>query len=109
MAKKNAADENANIGKALANAQKQKTGDDLIKVGEALSGMGRYADAADAIKAGIAKGVKDADNAQVRLAVALYGAKQKPAALNALDKVAKNGSANGKMIAQMWSLYIRSH
>jgi hypothetical protein len=110
MAKKNAADESANISKALANAQKQKTGDDLIKIGEELSGMGRYADAADAIKAGIGKGVKDADNAQVRLAVALYGAKQKPAALSALDKVIKGAkSPNGKLIAQMWSLYIRGH
>jgi hypothetical protein len=110
MAKKNAADESANISKALAAAQKQKTGDDLIKVGEELSGMGRYADAADAIKAGIGKGVKDPDNAQVRLAVALYGAKQKPAALSALDKAIKGSkSANAKLIAQMWSLYIRGH
>lgn len=109
MAKKNAADESANISKALAAAQKQKTGDDLIKIGEELSGMGRYADAVDAIKTGIGKGVKDSDNAQIRLAVAQYGAKQKPAALSSLDKVIKSGSANGKMVAQMWSLYIRGH
>jgi hypothetical protein len=109
LAKKNAADESANINKALATAKKG-SGDDLVKVGEELSGMGRYADAVDAIKAGIAKGVKDSDNAQVRLAVALYGAKQKPAAVSALDKVIKSGKTpNGKMIAQMWSLYIRNH
>jgi hypothetical protein len=109
LAKKNAADESANIGKALAAAQKG-SGDDLVKVGEELSGMGRYADAVDAIKAGIAKGVKDTDNAQIRLAVAQYGAKQKPAALSALDKVMKSAkSPNGKMIAQLWSLYIKSH
>jgi hypothetical protein len=106
MAKKNAADEAANIGKIVAAAQKQPKGDDLIKAGESLAGMGKYAEAVDAIKAGIAKGVKDTDNAQVRLAVALYGNKQKPAALSALDKVT---TPNGKMIAKMWSLYIKSH
>lgn len=107
MAKKNAADEAANIGKALAAAQKSPKGDDLIKVGETLTGMGKYAEAADAIKAGIAKGVVDTDNAQVRLAVALYGAKQKPAALKALDGA--NKSANAKMMAKLWGAYIRSH
>lgn len=106
MAKKNAADEAANIGKILAAAQKQPKGDDLIKAGESLAGLGKYAEAVDAIKAGIAKGVKDTDNAQVRLAVALYGAKQKPAALSALDKTT---TPNGKMVAKMWSLYIKSH
>lgn len=107
LAKKNAADETANIGKLLAAAQKQPKGDDLVKVGEALTGMGRYPDAVNALQAAIAKGVADPDNAQVRLAVALYGNKQKPAALNALDKVSK--SANGKMVARLWSLYIRNH
>jgi len=110
LAKKNAADENANIGKAQAAAQKQPKGDDLVKVGEALTGMGRYADAVTAIQAGIAKGVADADNAAVRLAVAQYGAKQKPQAVAGLEKVAKNGkTANAKLVAQMWALYIRAH
>lgn len=107
MAKQNAAAETAGIGKALADAKKQKTGDDLIKVGEQLTGMGRYADAVGALQAGIAKGVKDSDNAQVRLAVALFNNKQKPQALAALAKVGK--TPNGKTIAKMWELYIRSH
>jgi hypothetical protein len=109
LAKKNAADETANIGKAQAAAQKG-SGEDLVKLGEDLTGMGRYADGVEAIKAGIAKGVKDADNAQIRLAVAQYGAKQKPAALSALDKVIRGAKTpNGKMVAQLWSLYIKSH
>lgn len=107
MAKQNAAAENAGIDKALAAAKKQKTGDDLIKVGEQLTGMGRYADAVGAIQDGIAKGVKDLDNAEVRLAVALFNNKQKPQALAALGKVGK--TPNGKTIAKMWELYIRSH
>jgi hypothetical protein len=110
MAKKNAADENASVQKALAAAQKQPKGEDLIKAGEVLSGMGRYGDAVNAIQAGIGKGVVDTDNAQVRLAVALYGNKQKPAAMAALDKVIRAAKTpNGKLIATMWSLYIKSH
>ena len=107
LAKQGAAQEAANINKDLAAAQKAPKGDDLIKVGEKLTGMARYADAVSAIQAGIAKGVTDPDNAQVRLAVALYGAKQKPAAINALEKA--NKTTNGKNIAKMWSLYIRQH
>jgi hypothetical protein len=107
LAKKNAADETASISKALAAAQKAPKGDDLIKVGEELVGMGRFADAVSAIHAGIAKGVADPDNAQVRLAVALYGNKQKPAALSALEKAGK--SPNSKTIAKMWSIYMRGH
>jgi hypothetical protein len=107
LAKKNAADETASISKALAAAQKAPKGDDLIKVGEELVGMGRFADAVSALQAGIAKGVADPDNAQIRLAVALYGNKQKPAALNALEKAGK--SPNSKTIAKMWSIYMRGH
>jgi hypothetical protein len=106
MAKKGQADEAASIGKSLAAAQKAPRGDDLIKVGEELTGIGRYGDAVGAIQSGIAKGVADPDNAQVRLAVALYGAKQKPAALSALDRTK---TPNGTMVAKMWSAYIRGH
>ncbi len=107
LAKKNAADENASIGRSLAAAQKAPKGDELIKIGEEFTGMGRFTDAISAIQAGIAKGVTDTDNAQVRLAVALYGNKQKPAALNALEKA--NKTPNGKTISKMWTLYIRGH
>lgn len=107
MAKQNAAGEGANVGKDLAAAQKQPKGDDLIKVSETLAGMGRYADAVSAAQAGIAKGVADPDNAQVRLAVALYGNKQKPQAVAALERGIK--TPNGQLIAKMWSLYIRGH
>jgi len=106
MAKKGQADEVAGIGKSLAAAQKAPRGDDLIKVGEELTGMGRYGDAVGALQAAIAKGVADTDNAQVRLAVALYGNKQKPAALSALERTK---TPNGTMVAKMWAAYIRGH
>ncbi len=107
LVKQSMAGDVANIGKTLAAAQKAPKGDELVKVGEDLTGMGRYQDAVNAIQQGIAKGVTDTDNAQVRLAVALYGAKQKPQALAALDKAGK--TPNGKTIARLWSLYIRQH
>jgi len=97
----------ANIGKTQAAAQKAPKGDELVKVGEDLTGMGKFADAISAIQAGIAKGVADPDNAQIRLAVAYYGNKQKPQAVAALDKA--NKTPNGKMVARMWDLYIRGH
>ena len=106
MAKKGQADEVAGIGKNLAAAQKARNGDELIKVGEELTGMGKYGDATNAIQTAIGKGVADSDNAQVRLAVALYGAKQKPAALAALERTK---TPNGTMVAKMWSAYIRGH
>jgi len=105
MVQKQKAADAGNIGKELAAANKSPKGDDLVRVGENLTGMGRYADAVNAIQAGIAKGVADADDAQVRLAVALYMNKQKAPALAALSKAGK--SPNGKMIADLWKLYMR--
>jgi len=107
LVKQNQASDVAGLAKAQADAQKAKTGDDLVKIGEDLTGMGKFADAATAIQAGIAKGVKDADNAQVRLALAQYGAKQKPQALNSLEKA--KASKNGTTIAKAWAAYIRGH
>lgn len=107
LVKQSMAGDVANVGKALAAAEKAPKGDELIKVGEDLTGMGRYQDAVKAIQQGIGKGVADSDNAQVRLAVAMYGAKDKAQALSVLDKVGK--SPNGKMVARMWALYIRQH
>jgi hypothetical protein len=97
----------ANVGKTLAAAQKAPKGDDLVKVGEDMTGMGKFADAVSAIQAGIAKGVADSDNAQIRLAVAYYGNKQKPQAIAALGKATK--TPNGKLIASIWEIYMRQH
>ena len=107
LVKQSLAADMANFGKAQAAAQKAPKGDDLVKIGEDLTGMGKFAEAVSAIQAGIGKGVKDSDNAQVRLAVALASAKQKPAALSALDKA--KTTPNGKLIARMWTAYIRTH
>jgi hypothetical protein len=107
IAKQNAAAEAGSINRDLAAAQRAPRGDDLVKIGERFNGLGRYADGVSAIQAGIAKGVADPDTAQIRLAIALFNAKQKPQAIAALAKV--NHSPNAKMIASMWELYFRQH
>jgi tetratricopeptide (TPR) repeat protein len=107
LVKQSLATDVANLPKAQAAAQKAPKGDELIKIGEDLTGMGKYSDAVAAIQAGIGKGVKDADNAQVRLAVALASNKQKPAALAALEKA--KTTPNGKLVARMWAAFIKAH
>jgi tetratricopeptide (TPR) repeat protein len=107
LTKQNQAGDIANLGKTAAAAQKSPKGDDLVKLGEDYTGMGKFKEAIDAIQSGIGKGVKDYDNAQVRLAVAYYGAGQKAQALSALAKAKK--SPNGSMIARLWTFYIRQH
>ncbi len=107
LVKQSMAGDLANLAKNEAAAKKSPKGDELVKIGEDLTGMGKFSQAISDIQAGIAKGVVDPDNAQIRLAVAYYGNKQKPQALAALDKA--NKTPNGKMIARMWSIYMRQH
>ncbi|GAA0524960.1 tetratricopeptide (TPR) repeat protein [Rhizomicrobium palustre] len=96
----------AGFAKAMADAQKAKDGEELLRIGEDLTGQGKYADAVSAIQAGIGKGVKDTDNAQIRLAVAQFGNKQKAAALSSLEKAKSN--PNSKLVSHMWAIYIRN-
>jgi len=97
----------ANLSRRAAEAQRSPKGDDLLKLAEDYTGMGKFADAINAVQAAIAKGSMDADNAQTRLAVALYFNKQKPQALAALAKA--NKTPNGEMVAHLWSIYMRQH
>ncbi len=107
LVKQSQAADAANFAKTQAAAQKAPAGDELIKVGEDLTGMGKFGEAITAIQAGIGKGVKDVDNAQIRLAVALASNKQKPQALAALEKA--KTTPNGKLVAHMWAAFIKAH
>jgi tetratricopeptide (TPR) repeat protein len=97
----------ADLQRRATEANKAKSGDDLVKLGEDYYGMGRYQDALDAVQAGIKKGVSDDDNAQIRLGLAYYGVGQKDAALKTFAKV--TGSPNAQMVARLWSVYVRGH
>ncbi|MES2254140.1 MAG: hypothetical protein V4559_03745 [Pseudomonadota bacterium] len=107
-AKTDAAAQAAAQAKALADAQAAPKGDALVKIGEAQWGQGKGKDAVATIKAGIAKGVDDKNNAQIRLGMALIAAGQKADAQKALDVVKPaNPSDKSAMVAHLWSLYAR--
>lgn len=107
-AKAQAAADEAALPKTIAAAQKAKNGDALVTLGETYWGMGRYPDAVSTIQAGIAKGVTDKDDAQIRLGMALYGNKQKADAIQAFNAVSK-ANPNQAMIAHLWTMYARTH
>ena len=102
LAQADAAKDAATLAQQAAAA---KTGDALVKLGEKYTGMGKGPDAVNAIKAGIAKGVTDADDAQIRLGQAYLAAGQKSDAIHAFNSV-KTG--NDQAIAHMWALYART-
>jgi hypothetical protein len=108
LAKSQAAADVANAAKNLAVAQAAPKGDPLVKLGEDQWGEGKGKDAVANIKAGIAKGVDDKNNAQIRLGMALISAGQKAEAQKALDQVkAANPNDKSAMVAHLWSLYAR--
>src|SRR5215469_1679672 len=104
LAKTQAAADEANMAKNLAAAQAAPKGDALVKIGEDQWGQGKAKDAVATIKAGIAKGVDDKNNAQIRLGMALIGAGQKADAQKALDAVKGPDTDKSVMVAHLWSL-----
>jgi hypothetical protein len=102
LAQSAAAKDAATIAQQAAAA---KTGDALVKLGEKYIGMGKGPDAVNSIKAGIAKGVADADDAQIRLGQALLASGQKGDAIKAFNSVK---AGNDQTIAHMWALYART-
>ncbi len=105
MAKTQAGQDAAAQAAVAKTANAAKNGDALVKLGEDEWGNGKYADAITSIKAGIAKGVTDPDNAQIRLGMAYLGAGQKDAAIHAFAGVKTD--PRQVMIAHLWTLYAR--
>jgi hypothetical protein len=108
LAKTQAAADAANQAKNIAAAQAAPKGDQLVTIGEDQWGQGKGKDAVATIKAGIAKGVDDKNNAQIRLGMAYIAAGQKAEAQKAFDAV-KPANPNDKSatVAHLWSLYAR--
>lgn len=96
-----------NLPRTVKEAHAAKTGDLLVKLGEDYCGMGKGKEAVEAVKAGIAKGVQDKDNAQVRLGQAYYAAGQKSQAIHAFAQVKTKG--NAQLVANMWKLLVSAH
>ncbi|HEX3810790.1 MAG TPA: hypothetical protein VHW02_13940 [Rhizomicrobium sp.] len=104
MAKTQAGGEAAKTANAQAAMQAAKSGDDLVQLGENFWGQKRYPEALAAVQAGIAKGVTNKDDAQLRLGMAYLGLNQKDQAAHAFNSVSKT-NANEAMVAHLWSLY----
>lgn len=108
LAKSQAAADIADQAKTLAAAQAAPKGDQLVAIGEDQWGQGKGKDAVANIKAGIAKGVDDKNNAQIRLGMAYISAGQKAEAQKAFDAVkATSPTDKSAMVAHLWSLYAR--
>jgi tetratricopeptide (TPR) repeat protein len=107
LAKTNTARDQAGMPGLQKAADASKTGDADVKLGEELTGFGKGQDAVAAIQKGIAKGVEDKSNAQMRLGQAYLAAGQRDAAINAFNKVDKNDPA-ASVVAHVWALYART-
>src|SRR6185312_14886380 len=84
----NLAKQQAGVNAAkFAKDQASGNGDALVKLGEDLWGQGKdkAADSLKLIQAGIAKGVSDKDNAQIRLGMALLANGRKDDAIKAFN------------------------
>jgi hypothetical protein len=98
---------NADFAKNLAAAQKAPKGDDLVAIGEFQIGDGKAKDAIGTIQSGIAKGLNDPSEGQIRLGAAYIAAGQKADAIKALAAVSKTDE-KGSLIAHLYSVYARS-
>ena len=106
QAKMRAAQQAKQMDQIAKQAHSAKTGDQLVKLGEIYWGIGRYQDAADAVEAGIKRGVKDDNTAQIILGMAYTGLKKTSQATRAFSKV--KGDDKAEAIARLWSVYART-
>jgi len=103
MSKKQVADEQANLAARDTAAKAAATGDDEVKLGVSYWTYGQNDKAIAAIQDGIKKGVKDKDNAQLRLGMAYLAAGKKSQA-DAAFRAIKPGTTSAS-IARLWTLY----
>ena len=97
---------NAGFGKTMSDAQKAPKGDDLVHIGEFQIGAGKAKDAIATIQAGIAKGLVDEGEGQLRLGAAYLAAGQKADAIKAFNAV--KGDDKEVMVAHLYSIAARS-
>jgi tetratricopeptide (TPR) repeat protein len=91
---------------ALAEAVKSATtGQAMVRVADRAYGMGQYAKAAELYRQGMAKGVSDANVANLHLGMALARAGDKAGATAAFNAV----TGTRADIAKYWLLYVNTH
>ncbi|HEY1149845.1 MAG TPA: hypothetical protein VGF27_14790 [Pseudoduganella sp.] len=105
QADKQAADDLKNIASGEASAKKSKDGRGLVNLGYAYVTMGEYDKGIDLIKQGIAKGgLKNAEDAKLRLGVAQALANKKEDAVATLSGV--TGADGRGDMARYWILWV---
>ena len=104
LANKQEAEAKASIEQRATAAAALKDGNDLVQIGYAYATMGEADKGVKRIEQGIAKGgLKRADDAQLRLGMALLQAKNKAKAVQVLRGV--KGSDGTADIGRLWALY----
>jgi hypothetical protein len=104
LANKQEAEAKASIEQRAAAAAAMKDGNDLVQIGYAYATMGEADKGVKLIEQGIAKGgLKRADDAQLRLGMALLQAKNKAKAVQVLRGV--KGTDGTADIGRLWALY----
>jgi hypothetical protein len=104
-ARQSAAQQEKQMAALASQAYAAKTGDPLVKLAETYWGIGQYKEALDAAKAGLKKGVKDSDQAQMVLGMAYAGLREHGQAVRAFHRIR---GAKAKVVARLWSVYART-
>ncbi len=102
MAKTQAETDQKGLAAGEAEAAKAKTGEALIKYGEAYATYGMFDKAVAATEAGVAKGVADKDDGQLRLGIVYIQAGQRAKALEAFKQITPGTPA--AKLASLWRL-----
>ncbi|MGE4062034.1 MAG: tetratricopeptide repeat protein [Rhodospirillaceae bacterium] len=91
------------LPQGVAEAAKQAKGDATVKFGEAYWSMGDNEKAVELINAGIAKGVDNKDDAQLRLGIAHISAGRRAEGLAAFKSITPGSQA--EKVAGLWRIY----
>lgn len=103
---KNAADDAKTIEAGDKSAQAAKTGQPMVNLGYAYVTMGQFDKGIDLIEKGIAKGgLKNADDAKLKLGVALVKAGRKPDAIKVFEGLKGNDGIGD--LGRYWIIYAK--
>jgi tetratricopeptide (TPR) repeat protein len=105
-ATKNAADDAKTIAAGDASARAAKTGQPMINLGYAYATMGQFDKGIDLIEKGIAKGgLKNADDAKMRLGQALAKAGRKADAIKVFESLKGNDGMGD--LSRYWIIFLK--
>jgi hypothetical protein len=97
------AEDKASLAERETEAKASPTGDLDVELGESYWSYGQNDKAIEAIQRGIKKGVKDKDDAQLRLGIVYISAGKRDLAARAFKEIKPNTAA--AQTARLWTLY----